>query len=84
MILSVSIDANRYPALVQESLKYGVSCDHVETDEDAGTVYADLHADAHRAIKVSLRVGAKRLTVVDQIEHREPLMSRSVRRTVFR
>jgi hypothetical protein len=84
MILSVSVPTERYGTLAAEALKFGVSCDLVDTDNEAGVVYADLHADGHRAIKVSLRAGAERLAVVDKIEHGEPMMSKSVRRTVFR
>jgi hypothetical protein len=84
MILSVSVPTGRYGTLAAEALKNGVSCDLVDTDNDAGIVYADLHADAYRSIRVSLIAGATRLAVVDKIEHGEPLTSKAIRRTVFR
>lgn len=84
MILSVSVPTQNYGTLAAEALKNGVSCDLVDTDNESGIVYADLHADAYRSIRVSLLAGATRLAVVDKIEHGEPMMSKSVRRTVFR
>jgi hypothetical protein len=62
------------------ALKYGVECDHVDTDSEAGVVYADLHAEPRRAIQVSLRAGATRLAIIDQIEHGEIIKSRPVHR----
>lgn len=77
-VLSVSVPVERYGILTNVALKYGVSLDLVDTDEDTGTVYADLHADARRAIVVSLRAGAERLAIIDSIEHGEVIKSRPV------
>lgn len=78
-VLSVAVPVERYGILTNVALKYGVQCDLVDTDEDTRTVYADLHADTRRAIVVSLRAGAARLAIVDEIEHGEVIKSRPVK-----
>jgi UDP-N-acetylmuramyl pentapeptide synthase len=78
-VLSVSVPVERYAMLTNVALKFGVQCDLVDADEDTRTVYADLHADTRRAIQVSLRAGATRLAIVDNIEHGEIIKSRPVK-----
>lgn len=79
-VISVSIPARSYPVLTNVALKYGVSADLVDTDEDTSTVYVDLHAEPYRAISVGLKAGATFLAAVDEVEHGEVIKSRPVHR----
>lgn len=79
-VISVSIPARRYPVLTNVALKYGVQADRIDIDEQEQTVYVDLHAEPHRALRVGVLSGATFLAFVDEVEHSEVIKSRPVHR----